>query len=83
MSKGQLAVDGVVRTTARSLTGDDPRLLQLAEDALNGAFGDAYRLSDFPDADFRVAGDADKDMPVIAEKCPGWRVGIDAHDEST
>lgn len=50
---------------------DVPSFLQLGDDPLNGALGDAYEVSDVAHPHLRLPRNAQEDVRVVGEKRPG------------
>ena len=50
---------------------DVPSFLQLCDDPLNGALGDAHQVSDVAHPHLRLPRNAQEDVRVVGEKRPG------------
>ena len=70
MRERQITLDGVPITPALSFPHDISLLSQLREDSVGPALGNAYRVSDIPDANARVIGDANEDVGVVGQEVP-------------
>jgi hypothetical protein len=79
VSEGEVRVDLVAVAAADTFTTDVARVLQLGDDALGGALGDADALGDLSQEHIGVLGDAQQDVRVIREERPtvGARHGRD------
>lgn len=53
--------------------GDDTCLLQIGDNALNGAFGNPNLDSHIAQAKQRITRQTNQDMRMVCKKCPGYR----------
>lgn len=58
----------VLVAPAVALAREVPGVHELADDAMGGAFGDTYCLSDLTQANPRILRDADQDASVVREE---------------
>jgi hypothetical protein len=70
VAEGQALVDLVVGSASLAGSFDDPGLLELAEDALDGALRDPDGLGDVAHSNVRVPGNAEQYVPVITKESP-------------
>ena len=63
-------VDDIRITTAMLLAMQDPRLVEVRDDSLCAAFGDADPICNLAQRGLRRFRQADQYMGVIAEECP-------------
>jgi hypothetical protein len=63
-------VHGVHDPPPDASAGDVPLSLQVCDDCLHGALGQADYRANVPDAGFRVAGDLDQHVPVPGQQGP-------------
>ena len=67
------SVDQVVVAPTDPSPIDDPRLDEVCDDPLRGAFGYTDPFSDIPEPDIDVFVDAEKDLRVVCQERPGRR----------
>ena len=63
-------IDGVPVASASAAAGQVTGSLQVGDDGLDGALGEADDGADVPHPGLWVAGDLDQDMPVTGQQCP-------------
>jgi hypothetical protein len=71
MAHGGLGIDAVVIASTDSFAFDVAGFDQVGDDALRGALGDPDDQGDVPEADVRVALDAEQHLGVVREEPPG------------
>ena len=69
--KRQIGSDLVAIPTTMANPLDVSSFLQLGDDPLNGALGDAYEVSDVAHPHLRLPRNAQEDVRVVGEKGPG------------
>lgn len=75
------ANDRITIPAASALRRDRTRVPELLDQMLRRARGDLQVLSDVPEADVRISGDAEERLSVPREECP-TRGPFDRHDRS-
>lgn len=76
MPKRLPAIEYVPVPAADAGATEIARVDELADDALDGALGDANLVRDFTQPGIRIAGEADQDVSVVGEEGPVTRHGL-------
>jgi len=74
MAEGQFSVNAITIASPVALPFNVAALLEIRDDPLHRAFGDADPLGHLADPDIRVAGQDQKHVGMVAQKRPG-RIG--------
>jgi hypothetical protein len=70
MAKRAIGVDLVTIASAFASSRKIFPLFQVGNDSLHGALGDPYSFGDLAKENFRILGDAEKHMGMVAQKGP-------------
>jgi hypothetical protein len=70
VAQRQIGVDLITVTASLAVAGDGAGLLEVLDDVLDGAFGDADAGGDVAEAGIRVFGEADENVGVVGKEGP-------------
>ncbi len=76
MAEGSVTDDRVAVAAPDPLSGDVAVFLELVEDPLDRALGDADQIADVALAEFGVAADRDQHVGVVREERPRSAIGL-------